>query len=144
MELAEAAKKFSGNGTLYLRKNHAPTQSSLATIAWKKSEPTEDNEDDGVVDDTLVSIESAEATSATEPLECTKQNPRTGLPCDRTFTRTYDLVRHQKAVHEEAQIVCLECPDRKSFSRQDALYRHERIVHGVKHRKTIGGRVQKR
>ena len=69
-----------------------------------------------------------------EPQKCTKINPRTNMPCNRTFTRTYDLTRHEDTIHNDRKpkVKCPFCPFEKTFSRNDALTRHIRLVHPEK------------
>lgn len=55
-----------------------------------------------------------------------------GRPCMKSFTRPYDLARHQDTIHARERKVykCDKCEDNsKTFSRMDALSRHMRIKH---------------
>lgn len=55
-----------------------------------------------------------------------------GRPCLKSFTRPYDLARHQETIHARERKVfkCDKCKDNsKTFSRMDALSRHMRIKH---------------
>ncbi|KAM7192219.1 hypothetical protein V8F33_008493 [Rhypophila sp. PSN 637] len=52
----------------------------------------------------------------------------TGQPCNKRFSRIYDLIRHQKSIHSTSLIVhCSRCE--ASFKREDALLRHTRAQH---------------
>ncbi|PRT52975.1 hypothetical protein B9G98_00595 [Wickerhamiella sorbophila] len=58
-----------------------------------------------------------------------------GEPCNKAFTRPYDLARHQETIHAQVRkmFTCPECGDKsKTFSRMDALSRHIRIKHSRK------------
>lgn len=61
-----------------------------------------------------------------------KMKDNWGHLCKRTFTRPYDLQRHQETVHGSAtkSYSCEECGCKsKNFSRQDSLARHIRRMH---------------
>jgi len=62
---------------------------------------------------------------------CERINPRNGMNCNRLFSRTYDLARHEDTIHNSTRrkLVCGLCTNDKSFSRNDALTRHIRVVH---------------
>ncbi|KAI5465132.1 hypothetical protein BGZ63DRAFT_343841, partial [Mariannaea sp. PMI_226] len=65
------------------------------------------------------------------PLRCDKINPTTGKPCISTFSRPYDLTRHNNTIHnsQKQRPRCKLCTKEKTFSRQDALMRHYRQHH---------------
>lgn len=55
-----------------------------------------------------------------------------GSECHRSFTRPYDLARHQETIHAPVRKMyhCEYCgDDSKTFSRLDALSRHKRLKH---------------
>ncbi|KAG7193083.1 uncharacterized protein KQ657_001200 [Scheffersomyces spartinae] len=74
---------------------------------------------------------------------CHLVNPSTGLPCNRQFSRPYDLIRHQDTIHAAKKKIfrCVICEGRrfggegngnsKTFSRNDALSRHIKMKHGI-------------
>ncbi|KAK7928510.1 hypothetical protein PG985_005508 [Apiospora marii] len=78
--------------------------------------------------------------SQATPCICDKVNPNTGKPCNTTFSRLYDLTRHEDTIHTyRKRIWCNLCTE-KTFSRADALARHYRVCHPdaeptIKHRR---------
>ncbi|CAK3763974.1 Zinc finger rsv2 [Lecanosticta acicola] len=65
------------------------------------------------------------------PHKCTRINPSTGKPCSTIFSRPYDLTRHEDTIHNnrKQKVRCPMCREEKTFSRNDALTRHMRVVH---------------
>ncbi|USW53362.1 Putative Zinc finger C2H2-type [Septoria linicola] len=65
------------------------------------------------------------------PHKCTRINPSTGKPCNTIFSRPYDLTRHEDTIHNNRKhkVRCPMCREEKTFSRNDALTRHMRVVH---------------
>lgn len=65
------------------------------------------------------------------PHKCQRTNPSTGKPCNSIFSRPYDLTRHEDTIHNarKPKARCHLCTDEKTFSRNDALTRHMRVVH---------------
>ena len=64
------------------------------------------------------------------PHTCKFINPKTGEPCNSSFSRPYDLTRHEETLHgNRKKVQCHLCTEEKSFSRTDALTRHLRVVH---------------
>ena len=65
------------------------------------------------------------------PHKCEKTNPSTGKPCNTIFSRSYDLTRHEDTIHNnrKQKVRCHLCTEEKTFSRNDALTRHMRVVH---------------
>ncbi|KAL6715179.1 hypothetical protein ACLMJK_007443 [Lecanora helva] len=65
------------------------------------------------------------------PHKCEKLNPSTGKPCNTVFSRSYDLTRHEDTIHNnrKQKVRCHLCTEEKTFSRNDALTRHMRVVH---------------
>lgn len=65
------------------------------------------------------------------PHECKRINPSTGKPCNSIFSRPYDLTRHEDTIHNarKMKVRCHLCTEEKTFSRNDALTRHMRVVH---------------
>ncbi|EGV63952.1 regulatory particle non-ATPase [Yamadazyma tenuis] len=72
---------------------------------------------------------------------CNLINPNTGVPCNKQFSRPYDLIRHQETIHAAKKKIfrCVICEGRynggkgngksKTFSRGDALSRHIKVKH---------------
>lgn len=74
------------------------------------------------------------ALSHSGPHRCDLLLPSTGRPCNKIFSRPYDLVRHQDTIHASVRktYICPLCgPDSKTFSRTDALTRHIRVKHST-------------
>ncbi len=69
--------------------------------------------------------------NAPGPHKCEKMNPSTGKPCNTVFSRSYDLTRHEDTIHNsrKQKVRCHLCTEEKTFSRNDALTRHMRVVH---------------
>lgn len=65
------------------------------------------------------------------PHKCERINPSTGKPCNTIFSRPYDLTRHEDTIHNSGKqkLRCKYCTEEKTFSRNDALTRHLRVVH---------------
>ncbi|KAF2399086.1 hypothetical protein EJ06DRAFT_479245 [Trichodelitschia bisporula] len=65
------------------------------------------------------------------PHVCERINPTTGKPCNTIFSRPYDLTRHEDTIHniKKQKVRCALCVEEKTFSRNDALTRHMRVVH---------------
>jgi Zinc finger, C2H2 type len=65
------------------------------------------------------------------PHKCERTNPSTGKPCNSIFSRPYDLTRHEDTIHNarKQKVRCHLCAEEKTFSRNDALTRHMRVVH---------------
>jgi hypothetical protein len=65
------------------------------------------------------------------PHKCTRINPSTNKPCNTIFSRPYDLTRHEETIHNnrKQKVRCPMCREEKTFSRNDALTRHMRVVH---------------
>lgn len=64
------------------------------------------------------------------PHRCTRTNPTTNKPCNTIFSRPYDLTRHEDTIHNthREKVRCEICNDEKTFSRQDALTRHKKVI----------------
>lgn len=73
--------------------------------------------------------------------QCHLLNSSTGQPCNKQFSRPYDLIRHQETIHASKKKIfrCIICEGRldggkgngksKTFSRGDALSRHIKVKH---------------
>jgi hypothetical protein len=80
---------------------------------------------------TMTSAAIAERNSQAGPHKCERINPTTGKPCNTIFSRPYDLTRHEDTIHNarKQKVRCALCVEEKTFSRNDALTRHMRVVH---------------
>lgn len=58
-------------------------------------------------------MESSGKNDKTEEHICLIINPKTGLPCNKRFSRPYDLVRHQNTIHAPRRCFyrCMFCED---------------------------------
>lgn len=76
-------------------------------------------------------ITSSAKNSQAGPHRCDRINPSTGKPCNSIFSRPYDLTRHEDTIHNnrKMKVRCHLCTEEKTFSRNDALTRHMRVVH---------------
>jgi len=74
---------------------------------------------------------AAQRNSQAGPHKCERINPSTNKPCDTVFSRPYDLTRHEDTIHNarKQKVHCPYCTEEKTFSRNDALTRHLRVVH---------------
>lgn len=80
---------------------------------------------------TMTSAAILERNSQAGPHKCDRINPTTGKPCSTVFSRPYDLTRHEDTIHNarKQKVRCALCVEEKTFSRNDALTRHMRVVH---------------
>ncbi|KAL9120317.1 MAG: hypothetical protein Q9187_003127 [Circinaria calcarea] len=76
-------------------------------------------------------VSVANRNSQAGPHRCDRTNPSTGKPCNSIFSRPYDLTRHEDTIHNarKQKVRCQLCTEEKTFSRNDALTRHMRVVH---------------
>lgn len=79
----------------------------------------------------MTQADLAARNSQAGPHKCTRINPSTGKPCNTIFSRPYDLTRHEDTIHNNRKhkVRCEYCREEKTFSRNDALTRHMRVVH---------------
>jgi len=79
----------------------------------------------------MTSAALLERNSQAGPHKCERINPTTGKPCNTVFSRPYDLTRHEDTIHNarKQKVRCALCVEEKTFSRNDALTRHMRVVH---------------
>jgi len=79
----------------------------------------------------MTSAALAARNSQSGPHKCERINPTTGKPCNVVFSRPYDLTRHEDTIHNarKQKVRCALCVEEKTFSRNDALTRHMRVVH---------------
>ena len=80
---------------------------------------------------TQAAANNVSRNNAPGPHKCDKVNPQTGKPCNTEFSRSYDLTRHEDTIHNsrKQKVRCHLCTEEKTFSRNDALTRHMRVVH---------------
>jgi hypothetical protein len=83
------------------------------------------------VTSSMTSAALLERNSQAGPHKCERINPTTGKPCNTIFSRPYDLTRHEDTIHNarKQKVRCALCVEEKTFSRNDALTRHMRVVH---------------
>jgi hypothetical protein len=79
----------------------------------------------------MTSAQLAQRNSQAGPHKCERINPTTGKSCNTVFSRPYDLTRHEDTIHNarKQKVRCALCVEEKTFSRNDALTRHMRVVH---------------
>ncbi|KAJ5204671.1 uncharacterized protein N7498_005550 [Penicillium cinerascens] len=79
----------------------------------------------------LITRDTSLRNSQAGPHKCERINPSTGKPCNSIFSRPYDLTRHEDTIHNarKLKVRCHLCTEEKTFSRNDALTRHMRVVH---------------
>lgn len=79
----------------------------------------------------LITRDTTLRNSQAGPHKCERINPSTGKPCNSVFSRPYDLTRHEDTIHNarKQKVRCHLCTEEKTFSRNDALTRHMRVVH---------------
>lgn len=80
---------------------------------------------------TADNVSNANRNNQAGPHKCERINPSTGKPCNTVFSRSYDLTRHEDTIHNarKQKVRCHLCTEEKTFSRNDALTRHMRVVH---------------
>lgn len=83
------------------------------------------------LDSDMTSADIMQRNSQAGPHKCERTNPTTGKPCNTIFSRPYDLTRHEDTIHNarKQKVRCALCVEEKTFSRNDALTRHMRVVH---------------
>jgi len=79
----------------------------------------------------MTSAQLLARNSQSGPHRCDRINPTTGKSCNTMFSRPYDLTRHEDTIHNirKTKVRCALCVEEKTFSRNDALTRHMRVVH---------------
>lgn len=79
----------------------------------------------------LITRDTSLRNSQAGPHKCERLNPSTGKACNSIFSRPYDLTRHEDTIHNarKMKVRCHLCTEEKTFSRNDALTRHMRVVH---------------
>ncbi|SMR41806.1 unnamed protein product [Zymoseptoria tritici ST99CH_3D1] len=114
-------------------RSHQPQQvkdegSPSSVAESESSRPTESPEPSGAG---MTSAAILARNSQAGPHKCTRINPSTNKPCNTIFSRPYDLTRHEDTIHNgrKQKVRCPMCREEKTFSRNDALTRHMRVVH---------------
>ena len=116
------------------REVHQPTYSenlSASASASASASPGHSSDESIDLGTGLTSSALAARNSQAGPHKCTRINPSTGKPCNTIFSRPYDLTRHEDTIHnrQKQKVRCQFCREEKTFSRNDALTRHMRVVH---------------
>jgi hypothetical protein len=106
------------------REGHRNPSTSAASST--QAPPTSPNVGSG-----MTSAAIMQRNSQAGPHKCERINPTTGKPCNTIFSRPYDLTRHEDTIHNvrKQKVRCALCVEEKTFSRNDALTRHMRVVH---------------
>ncbi|KAI7140031.1 hypothetical protein KC344_g8987, partial [Hortaea werneckii] len=133
-EVSASAGGTGGNGgTSSAASTSSPRNSEDRTGPAASDDPDEPLDDPDAIDPTsgLTSAALAARNSQTGPHKCTRINPSTNKPCNTIFSRPYDLTRHEDTIHNnrKQKVRCPMCREEKTFSRNDALTRHMRVVH---------------
>ncbi|KAI6816644.1 hypothetical protein KC332_g14621 [Hortaea werneckii] len=133
-EVSASAGGTGGNGgTSSAASTSSPRNSEDRTGPTASDDPDEPLDDPDAIDPTsgLTSAALAARNSQTGPHKCTRINPSTNKPCNTIFSRPYDLTRHEDTIHNnrKQKVRCPMCREEKTFSRNDALTRHMRVVH---------------
>lgn len=107
------------------------TSSGATSASPRNSESPEPHDPTAPDGAGMTSAALAARNSQTGPHKCTRINPSTGKPCNTIFSRPYDLTRHEDTIHNgrKQKVRCPMCREEKTFSRNDALTRHMRVVH---------------
>jgi len=105
------------------REAHRSSPSASSTPTTPSSATTQYN--------TQAAANNVSRNNQPGPHKCEKINPSTGKPCNTIFSRSYDLTRHEDTIHNnrKQKVRCHLCTEEKTFSRNDALTRHMRVVH---------------
>ncbi|KAI7510715.1 hypothetical protein KC347_g4054 [Hortaea werneckii] len=133
-EVSASAGGTGGNGgTSSAASTSSRRNSEDRTGPAASDDPDEPLDDPDAIDPTsgLTSAALAARNSQTGPHKCTRINPSTNKPCNTIFSRPYDLTRHEDTIHNnrKQKVRCPMCREEKTFSRNDALTRHMRVVH---------------
>ncbi|KAF1349678.1 hypothetical protein BDV97DRAFT_352151 [Delphinella strobiligena] len=110
-----------------------PTTAPASANLSVSPDPSHDGSEGSVgsVGSGMTSAALQARNSQAGPHKCTRINPSTGKPCNTIFSRPYDLTRHEDTIHnrQKVKVRCQYCREEKTFSRNDALTRHMRVVH---------------
>ena len=110
---------------------HRSTQHREATSTEEESTSARSTESPAPSGSGMTSAQILARNSQAGPHKCSRTNPSTGKPCNTIFSRPYDLTRHEDTIHNgrKQKVRCPICREEKTFSRNDALTRHMRVVH---------------
>ena len=113
------------------RETHTSQQHETHSVSPSPSDSPAGSESPGALGSGLSSSALLARNSQNGPHKCTRVNPSTGKPCNTIFSRPYDLTRHEDTIHGRGKqkVRCQYCREEKTFSRNDALTRHMRVVH---------------
>ena len=120
--------------------NHGTTSPTFDPVDTTSSAGMHSCKDDGCNQcvNPGVKLERHKCTNHRKGHHCDLINPKTGMPCDSSFSRSYELTRHNNTRHSvhKPKFRCPRCPGEKFFLRPDALTRHLQVVHSDQKRKT--------
>ena len=125
-------QRFDSHASLQRHKrdfHRSQQQRDSASVASSSSPPSPGSPDESGSGMTSAAILARNSQAG--PHKCTRINPSTGKPCNTIFSRPYDLTRHEDTIHNnrKQKVRCPLCREEKTFSRNDALTRHMRVVH---------------
>jgi hypothetical protein len=133
-------KRFDSHANLQKHKRDFHRSQQPQQVKDESEAPSPSNDDSESVRSTespgpsgagMTSAAILARNSQAGPHKCTRINPSTGKPCNTIFSRPYDLTRHEDTIHNgrKQKVRCPMCREEKTFSRNDALTRHMRVVH---------------
>lgn len=133
------SRQASSNTGLNLREIEIPDSTSESDNSEPVTPTTEFAK--GKFDKKVDTTDAGHLGNKGEDHHCDLINPNNGLPCNKQFSRPYDLIRHQETIHASKKKIfrCVICEGRedggegngksKTFSRGDALSRHIKVKH---------------
>ncbi|KAF2718235.1 hypothetical protein K431DRAFT_208865, partial [Polychaeton citri CBS 116435] len=114
------------NRSAFSTNDNSGTSTGTASVSPRSSESPAPGSSAGMTSAALQA-----RNSQAGPHKCNRINPSTNKPCNTIFSRPYDLTRHEDTIHNnrKQKVRCSMCREEKTFSRNDALTRHMRVVH---------------